>query len=668
MALTITKCFATINTIVVYFSEPLNPAAGNTDPNNPLNYTLLQQPGAAVVPGNIAANYNVNDNATTLRLARALNPETWLSVSGTGVIPLAAGGNPNPDTFFVKVSVAEKLKIKRCVATPTSVVLYFSEPLDTANLGTATVAVPNNDPNFTPNYTVLLQPPGAQAVLVPLTVATYDAIDNASVLQLAVPQNRGGWLSVAGVGPLAGSGVTPASGGVPGTIPFFVRVNGDNTLDENVRRATQAAEDAVAYPVMTEQVGIPPSSSYADGGGGPGGGTGTTRGSGTQIGQTATQAIADVLGWKLNDNDPKGFIGALTQSFTLTEKEGHVDATWTPRTYAVQTDLSGGISGAQASLYSRAQEALQQSLPLLDGLYPLNPDSDPEMVSALKDIVNSEFTQLVTELGYAGGPRISRVNQYFQLLLGGPPLPVKSNPNFTVISDPDKVDGTLGRLRKELQLQSFSHFVNTVEDEQDVTNFRILSDYLTSLAQSWVNNVGFFGLDTKEAFLGTQLVLLSRQLSVIGETVGEVRFTLDSVFIGPSERQTLQLEFPNDPAMFIEDLLSWVQSFAKDEGPQLIQNAGKLGVGDGFLPVVGKLGTLVKEARHPLNERKLPPGYGTNRVQRSLKDLEDQIAELVRLAGSVSLKNPPRVFDYDEVVRKIRQEIIDRVIPGSLRP
>jgi hypothetical protein len=120
--------------------------------------------------------------------------------------------------------------------------------------------------------------------------------------------------------------------------------------------------------------------------------------------------------------------------------------------------------------------------------------------------------------------------------------------------------------------------------------------------------------------------------------------------------------------MFIEDLLSWVQSFAKDEGPQLIQNAGKLGVGDGFLPVVGKLGTLVKEARHPLNERKLPPGYGTNRVQRSLKDLEDQIAELVRLAGSVSLKNPPRVFDYDEVVRKIRQEIIDRVIPGSLRP
>jgi hypothetical protein len=115
----------------------------------------------------------------------------------------------------------------------------------------------------------------------------------------------------------------------------------------------------------------------------------------------------------------------------------------------------------------------------------------------------------------------------------------------------------MGRLRKELEVESFSRYVNTVEDEQDVTNYRILCDYLTSLAQSWVNNIMFFGLDTTKAFLGTQIVLLSRQLSVIGETVGEVRFALDSVFIGPSERQTLQLEFANgDPAMFVEDLLS----------------------------------------------------------------------------------------------------------------
>jgi hypothetical protein len=237
-----------------------------------------------------------------------------------------------------------------------------------------------------------------------------------------------------------------------------------------------------------------------------------------------------------------------------------------------------------------------------------------------------------------------------------------------VISDPDKIKGTMGRLRDELQVQSFSRYVNTVEDEQDVTNFRILSDYLTLLAQSWVNNVQFFGLDTTEAFLGTQLVLLSRQLSVIGETIGEVRFTLDSVFIGAAERQTMQLELTGFPAMFIEDLLSWVDSFAKNEGPQLIQNAGKLGVGDGFLPIVDRLAGLVSAAKRPVNEKKLPDGYRTIRVKHSLQDLEDQLGELARLAGPVQLKKPPKVFDYDEIVRKIQEEISDKVHPAALKP
>ena len=60
----------------------------------------------------------------------------------------------------------------------------------------------------------------------------------------------------------------------------------------------------------------------------------------------------------MNATDPKGFLGALNQSFTVTEVEGHIESKWTPRTYAVQTDLAGGITGAQASLYSRAKDAL----------------------------------------------------------------------------------------------------------------------------------------------------------------------------------------------------------------------------------------------------------------------------------------------------------------------
>jgi hypothetical protein len=32
--------------------------------------------------------------------------------------------------------------------------------------------------------------------------------------------------------------------------------------------------------------------------------------------------LRDTLRWKTNPNDPAGFVGTLTQSFTLTETEG----------------------------------------------------------------------------------------------------------------------------------------------------------------------------------------------------------------------------------------------------------------------------------------------------------------------------------------------------------
>jgi hypothetical protein len=90
-------------------------------------------------------------------------------------------------------------------------------------------------------------------------------------------------------------------------------------------------------------------------------------------------------------------------------------------------------------------------------------------------------------------------------------------------------------------------------------------------------------------------------------------------------------------------------------------------VGNGFLPVVNKLQSLVGGARHPTNRRQLPDGYRTIRVEHSLKDLEDQLNELARLADGVKLKKPPMVFD-DELVQKIRDEITDKVQAKYLYP
>lgn len=48
-----------------------------------------------------------------------------------------------------------------------------------------------------------------------------------------------------------------------------------------------------------------------------------------------------------------GGVGEISLTAVLPVIDGHTDATWTPRTYAVQSDLAGGVTGARAGLYER---------------------------------------------------------------------------------------------------------------------------------------------------------------------------------------------------------------------------------------------------------------------------------------------------------------------------
>jgi hypothetical protein len=550
------------------------------------------------------------------------------------------------------------LKIVDCIATPSSISVVFSDAVKGSDIHG------KNDATNPANYTVQC-PIGhslGKAVPLPDNMAIlYDAIRHTAIIPLKDPVPQGAWLSVSVTGVTTVSNVPFAAG--TGDNTFATRVNGadasargrqgsggiarglkgrgaatggSETGDDRAGDIEDAIEDAVSFPFLTEEVGYPPSPLSRSRSGSPG-----TPGA-APLGQTASKAISDVLGWQLKD-DPKAFIGALNASFALKTIEGRSEATWTPRTYAVQTDLSGGITGAQASVYTRAKDALDQSLPLLDGLYPLFKEAKDEDVVALKATVRSQFTDLVNELGMLGGPRISRVTQAFSLLLGQS-LPITLGSRFTknaapfgLQTDPDLISGSLGNLRVEFGFSTRDDLVNTVEDEQNVTNFRIVSDYVTSLAQSWLNNLQFFGLNAKTPFFGTQLVLLSRQLSVVAESVNEVRFTLDSVFIGPAERQTLQVVFlsADDPPMFLEDLFTWIDGFASEEGPRLIQDGGKFAVGESFVPISTRLQQLVQAAKQPANADQLPRGYKTQRVQRSLEELAGQLQQLVDLATPI---------------------------------
>jgi hypothetical protein len=435
------------------------------------------------------------------------------------------------------------------------------------------------------------------------------------------------------VGSAVGAAATAVTGAIsgPGNNSVVGAIN-------NAAGAVAGAFNAPTFPILTEDVsysqpslGTPRGSSGMSGGGG-------------SIGQVATQAISAVLGWKLNNDAPAAFVGALTQSFTLTEVEGHVQSTWVPRSYAVQTDLSGGITGAQASIYTRAKEALDQSLPLLNGLYALDPIADPEDVTAYRDVVTTQLTQLVDEFGFLGGPRVPRVNTYFSLLLGQAfPLPAAA-----MQTDSDQINGSLGQLRQLYGIYTLRYpgaisnpFINSVGDEENTTNFRVLSDYITSLALSWINNLPFFGLNTLTPFFGTQLVLLSRQLSVVSEDVDEVRFTMDSVYIGPSERQTLQVNFGNDAngnpvVLFFEDFAKWVQGFVADEAPPLIQDGGIYAVRFTFLPVAQQLYAMANGCLDPnAANLGLPAGFHTGRVQQALAQLADDLNELVQLAQNI---------------------------------
>jgi hypothetical protein len=407
----------------------------------------------------------------------------------------------------------------------------------------------------------------------------------------------------------AGGGTPGGSGPVPAATPG---PSGPGNPGQ------ESEIDLQAYPVLTEEVpsdivSRPPSAG--------GGGTGTA-----PIGKMAENAIRDVLSWRAKTDDPKSFILALNQSFALSDVEGHTEFKWTPRTYTVQTDM-GAITGAQASIYNRAKVALDQSLPLLDGLYALLPLLEQEDLDSARDMAKSLFTELVNDLGIEGGPRIPRVNQLFHLLLGTP-----------VPTNPEHASGQLGEIRERFNLKR--KYITTISDEQNLTNYLIVVDYLIGLNNSWINEKKYFAHSgtTAQPYFGTQLVLLSRSLDVVTQAVKDVEFAMDSVFIGAPERQTVLLDFTSispESSLFIAELLDWIDRAARVELPAQLQDSGKDAIYT-VTHVVGDLHRFVHAAILPQQPAKgLPPGYRTPRVQRALVLLAESLRETRRLADQI---------------------------------
>lgn len=388
-------------------------------------------------------------------------------------------------------------------------------------------------------------------------------------------------------------------------------------IQDQIEDFTSTVEDAVSYPILTRDASDSPYSRNGSSGG-AGGGNGVT-----SITRTAKQTIRDVLGWRYRTDDAKGFLAALNKSFSLKEVEGHIEWEWKAQSYMVQADM-GEITGAQASVYKQATVALENALPLLNGLTPLRADADAEDTEAMRAIIRTEMTELVGELGLIGGPRVQRVDSFFDKLIG----PLVPTPSF----NPERVKGQLSRLRQRFGLTRAR--VNTITEEQNLTNFLILVDYVNSLYQSWNSKRAFFN-GTAEPFLGTQLVLLSELLDAILEQLQETYDAMDSVFFGPAERQTTEIPLADGP-MTVTEILSWVENFAAVEGRELIQEGGKDGVVV-FNSTMVRLRDIVQEAADISAQPSSNPvrPFHTKRVALALGELGSYLASAVDRATEI---------------------------------
>lgn len=426
----------------------------------------------------------------------------------------------------------------------------------------------------------------------------------------------------------------------------IIELQSNDGARANLGGIRSSTEDISTYPVLTQDMSWGPMAPSSSGGGGGGSST-------SSLSQLAAKALSEVLGRRPRINDPKSFVAALTSSFTCKEVEGHTECIWTERAASGMTELGGSITGAQASIYLRAKEASDAALPLLDGLAALRVDADPQEYEALRSIVRTEFNEVVAEFGYEGGPRVQRVDDLLEALIGYisptpitvPPAPPTPRGNFLVslpqrlgrIGDPNNADllaawggGEVGQLG---DLFGFTrNLVNTLPEEQNLTNFLVFRDYVRGLYTAWGEFRASF-LRGVENYLGTQLILLQRTLSVVAESVDETTFAMDSVFLGPAERQTVRIDFPLNVApapMYVDELLTWVRNYASAEGTRIVEDGGKIGVRS-IVPTLQLLQNLVQNSvgriRHPAARHP--------RVRRTLVELASQLSEAARLAGTI---------------------------------
>ncbi len=306
-------------------------------------------------------------------------------------------------------------------------------------------------------------------------------------------------------------------------------------------------------------------------------------------------AIQGVLGRSFRPGDYRTFRAALEVSFEYKEVGGRSSYEWKPRAYPTRgtTDIGGGISGAQSSLVSFANSLHERAVPIIDQLRSLKSNTDEQELEAARNIFRTALSEFVNELSREGGPRAPRANELarsiFDTRTGRGHIVRLGLLIGTIQTNIDDED--MAELTPSGRFLPNRRFVVTTEEEEILTSFITLADYYFAIDQSWDN----YRRDFFQADLGTGLLTLERQLSVLEETINETYVAFDSVNIDQAERLAILIDLQGPyKDMSVEDLLSWIVTFASSEAPQLIRDGGKWGV-EAILPTARRLRGLTNQ-------------------------------------------------------------------------
>jgi len=347
---------------------------------------------------------------------------------------------------------------------------------------------------------------------------------------------------------------------------------------------------------------------------------------------SSTTSISDVLGWRVDIKNADGIKRALAEAFPIKVVNGKNCVEVKKGGFRSQAAQAGtfAVTGAQKSLYERVRTVVEQIKPLLASIRPLTSSPDQEDIDAVKSLIGPELDELVEQLGTEGGPPIARIDHLLHLLIGyehDEGWWSKFLAKFHKKSNDSK--GHIYDLGSALGITDDN--VNTIQEEMTLTEFTTILNYTDMIVMTWNANRDAFSYKPDQAFLGTQAVQIERTLTCVSESVNEVTFALDSVFIGPAERATIIVPKGEFEGGTLAELLSWIDDVAA-RGFDQINVSGKYGVGNALKPALEKVCHAVDSV---LKADIKIPGFTHNRVENAFKALQFNLGNALYYAESI---------------------------------